>query len=291
MPTPVIVLIAIALAVDLTLLVVVLVLRARGVTIYPRTKFGPALVFDSTDDDGTPIRLLNVNGKFQSVCYVEPERRWDLACIYHQYFAQIVDIQRDLFEAYGAATDAAEKSTASPAAARQALVIGGGGYSFPKWLAANAPDVETTVIEIDPKVTSIAKKRFFLDEALERFSGHMSLVTGDGWGYLRGSGDRFDIIVNDAFGGKRPLGPLRTDEGAAAVAAHLTERGIYLANVISPLEGPDAQVLDESIQACKSAFEHVYLIPECPEEPTTTGDNVLVASNVRLAIAGEYALA
>jgi spermidine synthase len=69
MPTPVIVLIAIALAVDLTLLVVVLVLRARGVTIYPRTKFGPALVFDSTDDDGTPIRLLNVNGKFQSVCY------------------------------------------------------------------------------------------------------------------------------------------------------------------------------------------------------------------------------
>ena len=165
MPTALIVLIAIAITVDLCLLVVVLVLRARGVIIYPRTKFGPALVFDSTDDDGTPIRLLNVNGKFQSVCYVEPARRWDLACIYHQYFAQIVDIQRDLFDA---AKDAAEKSTPSPAAARQALVIGGGGYSFPKWLAANVADVSTTVVEIDPKVTKIARERFFLDEALER---------------------------------------------------------------------------------------------------------------------------
>ena len=290
MPTALIVLIAIALTVDLCLLVVVLVLRARGVIIYPRTKFGPALVFDSTDDDGTPIRLLNVNGKFQSVCYVEPARRWDLACIYHQYFAQIVDIQRDLFEAGGTPEDAAEKSTPSTAAARQALVIGGGGYSFPKWLAANAADVSTTVVEIDPKVTKIARERFFLDEALERFGGRLDLVCDDGWGFLASSEKRFDVIVNDAFGGKRPLGPLKTDEGAAAVAAHLTERGVYLANVISPLEGPDTQVLDESVAACKSAFTHVYLIPECPEEPTTTGDNVLVASNAKLDIAAEYAL-
>ena len=60
--------------------------------------------------------------------------------------------------------------------------------------------------------------------------------------------------------------------------------------MISPLEGPDTQVLDESVAACKSAFAHVYLIPECPEEPTTTGDNVLVASNAKLDIAAEYAL-
>jgi spermidine synthase len=47
-------------------------------------------------------------------------------------------------------------------------------------------------------------------------------------------------------------------------------------------------VLRESVDACKGAFEHVYLIPEAPEDASVTGDNVLVASNARLAIAAEY---
>ena len=65
LPTPVIVLIAIAVTIDLVCLVSLFVLRRRGVYIKLRTKFGPAIVFDSQDDDGVPIRLLNVGGKFQ----------------------------------------------------------------------------------------------------------------------------------------------------------------------------------------------------------------------------------
>ena len=38
-------------------------LRRRGVEMR-RTKFGLTLVFDSADADGTPVRLLNVNGTF-----------------------------------------------------------------------------------------------------------------------------------------------------------------------------------------------------------------------------------
>lgn len=40
-------------------------LALRGITYVPKTMFGKALIFDSQDADGTPIRLLNVNNAFQ----------------------------------------------------------------------------------------------------------------------------------------------------------------------------------------------------------------------------------
>lgn len=275
LPTPIVALIAIAVAVDLVCLVCLLVLRRRGVYIKLRTKFGPAIVFDSQDDDGVPIRLLNVGGKFQSVSYVQDSLRYRLVCVYHRYFAQIVDI--------AGLKDGREG---------RALVIGGGGYSFPKWLVSSCPRLSTTVVEIDPAITDIARRFFFLDDLEREFrtreDGRLDLVCDDGWGYLTRSGERFDLIVNDAFGGKRPLGPLKTEDGARQVRDHLAEGGVYLANVISPLEGKGTDVLTDSLDACKATFEHVYLIPEAPESPRLTGDNVLVASNARLKIQARY---
>lgn len=45
--------------------------------------------------------------------------------------------------------------------AKNFLMIGGGGYSFPKYLLANYPDATIDVVEIDPKMTEIAKEYFF----------------------------------------------------------------------------------------------------------------------------------
>ncbi|MGN0075878.1 MAG: spermidine synthase [Parafannyhessea sp.] len=274
-PAPLRVAIIVCIVIDVVFVVFMVVLRRRGVYVKPHTMFGPALVFDSQDDDGVPIRLLNVNGKYQSVSYVQDSLKYRLVCVYHRYFAQIVDI---------AGLQGGREG--------RALVIGGGGYSFPKWLVSECPNLATTVVEIDPKITQIAKDRFFLGDLMRDYrteeTGRLSLVTDDGWGYLQHSDQRFDLIVNDAFGGRKPLGPLKTDEGARAVRDHLTERGVYLANVIAPLQGRGREVLDESLAACRDAFEHVYLIPEAPERPELTGDNVLVASRDALKIQRQY---
>lgn len=274
-PAPLRVAIIVCIVIDVVFVVFMVVLRKRGVYVKPHTMFGPALVFDSQDDDGVPIRLLNVNGKYQSVSYVQDSLKYRLVCVYHRYFAQIVDI---------AGLQGGREG--------RALVIGGGGYSFPKWLVSECPNLRTTVVEIDPKITQIARDHFFLNDLIRDYktesTGRLDLVTDDGWGYLQHSDQRFDLIVNDAFGGRKPLGPLKTDEGARAVRDHLTEKGVYLANVIAPLQGRGREVLDESLAACRDAFEHVYLIPEAPESPELTGDNVLVASRYALKIQRQY---
>ena len=277
LPHAVTVVVVALVAINVVCVALLLLLRRRGVHVVPRTMFGPALVFDSEDDEGTPIRLLNVNGKFQSVSYTSDELKYRLVCVYHRYFEQVVDIA-------GLA--------GGQGRAERALVIGGGGYSFPKWLVSSCPNLRTTVVEIDPKVTELARRFFFLDDLIEDYDaergGRLELVCGDGWEYLRQSDGRYGLIVNDAFGGKRPLGPLGTEEGARVVGERLAEGGVYLANVIAPLEGRGSDALRGPVEACKDVFEHVYLIPEAPESPQLTGDNVLVASHSRLAIAREY---
>ena len=65
-------------------------LRKRNVEMR-RTKFGLTLVFDAENADGTPVRLLNVNGTFQSGCYVPEDLRFQLACEYHREMARVIE--------------------------------------------------------------------------------------------------------------------------------------------------------------------------------------------------------
>ena len=244
-------------------------LRRRGVELR-RTRFGVTLVFDAANEDGTPVRLLNVNGTFQSGCYVPEGLRFELACEYHRVMAGVIE---GLVAARGA-------TSARPL---RVMVMGGGGYSLPKYLAAYVPEARVDVVEIDPAITELARERFFLDECLERTGaerdGRLRLVCGDAWAELRGSEEPFDVIVNDAFSGNRPLGPLTSEEGARTVREHLAEGGVYLANVRCACEGRRARALREVEAAFGTEFAHVGYVPEWDDEPGKPSNNVLVATD------------
>lgn len=244
-------------------------LRKRNV-VMRRTRFGITLVFDAENLDGTPVRLLNVNGTFQSGCYVPSELRFELACEYHREMARVIE---GLVRARGCT---AERPL-------RVLVMGGGGYSLPKYLATYVPAARTDVVEIDPAITALAREFFFLDECLEKTGakrdGRLRLVNDDAWAFVRGAAEPYDVIVNDAFSGNRPLGPLATDEGARVVREHLAAGGVYLANVRCAREGRRARVLREVEAAFGREFAHVGYVPEWPDDPKKPGNNALVATD------------
>lgn len=254
------------------------VLAWRGVWFTWRTRFGAAMVFDSADADGTTVRLLNVNGTFQSVCYVDDDLLWDPVCEYHRSWAHVVHAAWPL----RAAKHATETGQV-PRPPRRALVMGGGGYSFPKWLVAYRPDFACATVEIDPRITAIAQERLFLDKLVADFdtkrTGRLELVCADAWDYLLSCEEKFDLIVNDAFGGNRPLGKMDTHEGAAQIRRHLHEDGVYIGNVRTPLVGRRAEVLNRTKEAFAQEFQHVWILPERPEDPRRPGNNALVACN------------
>lgn len=244
-------------------------LRRRGVDM-TRTRFGLTLVFDSEDADGTPVRLLNVNGTFQSVSYVPEELHFELACVYHRKMAQVIEA---LAAAHGAGRERPLR----------VLVMGGGGYSLPKYLAAYVPAARTDVVEVDPAITRLARERFFLDECLERTGaegdGRIRLVNDDAWGFLRAATEPYDVIVNDAFSGRRPLGPLETSEGARVIRERLAPDGVYLANVRCACEGRGARPLREVEEAFGREFSRVAYAPEWEDEPRKAGNNAFMATS------------
>ena len=235
-------------------------LSLRGIEARRRGLFGMTLVFETTDEDGTPVRLLNVDGVYQSACYLTEELWSELVCVYHRLMVERID-------ALGRA--------------KSVLVIGGGGYSLPTYLITHTRRMRVCVIEIDPQMTELARKRFFLERACAAADGRLELVCADGWAWLQESDRRFDVIVNDAFVAGRPLAQMSTEEGARLVARHLSEGGLYLANVRTPLEGPRAAGLRRAEEAFHGAFEQVEVVPETPEEPRRLANNVLVATAPR----------
>ena len=238
----------------------------RGITVR-RTRFGLALLFDTTDADGTAVRMLNVGGAFQSVSYVEAALSCELACEYQREQARIVSELPRL---------------------RHAVVIGGGGFSFPKWLVAHLTPVRVTTVEIDPAIIELARASFGVAAVEAHFapSGRFEIVCEDGWEWLRTQGERVDLLVNEAFSGKHPLGPLACTEGAKLIREHLSEGGAYLATLRFPLEGRRSAALYETLDTFAQEFAHVWLVPEFAAEPKRPGCNTLVCSNLDLAAAG-----
>ena len=240
-----------------------LILRARGVFV-TRTKFGLTMIFDSEDADGTPIRLLNVNGTFQSVSYIAPKLRFELCVHYHRLMAEI--IQR-----------------AAPQG--HIMVMGGGGFSLPKHLATHMSGGIIDAIEIDPKIVSLAREHFFLDEALAVASSELRIIEDDAWKVLQNAdAGSIDVLVNEVFAGRKSLGPLGTMAGAQVVKEKLASGGVYLADVRCPLEGRGADVLSQVIDAFADEFSHIAYIPEYPEAPKTAGNNVFIATNVSVSL-------
>lgn len=263
-------------------------LREAGIYVIPRTKFGMALVFSVEGDDGEPVRVLNVGGMYQSATFLD-DRYTELVFEYDRLFDRMFD-------------------AGIPVA--RVLMIGGGGYAYPKHFIATNPDARLDVVEIDPKITQIAQRYFFLDRLIEEYgteeTGRLGLVTADGRAYLDdlaaalgagpggdavargrasygdGFGGRYDVVINDSFRGKSPAPALATAEAARSAHACLNPGGMYLANVVSAVEGDGAAFLRAVVATFGSVFKNVYVVP-CGKDELADRDN-----NVVIATDGEY---
>ena len=240
-----------------------LILRARGIFV-TRTKFGLTMIFDSEDADDTPIRLLNVNGTFQSVSYIAPDLRFELCVHYHRMMAQVIQ---------------------QIAPQGHVVVMGGGGFSLPKFLATHMKGAVIDAIEIDPKIVLLAREHFFLDEALSAASSELHVIEDDAWKVLQDSdASSIDVLVNEVFAGRKSLGPLGTTAGAQTVKEKLAFGGVYLADVRCPLEGRGSALLSQVTGAFAHEFAHVAYVPEWPDTPKIPGNNLLIATDADITL-------
>ena len=104
---------------------------------------------------------------------------------------------------------------------KNTLMIGGAGYSYPKYYISNYLDKTIDVVEIDEDITKIAKKFFYLDKLIEDYdlntTHRLGLITEDGRTDLKKNTKKYDAILNDAFAGESPAATLTTIEAAQKI--------------------------------------------------------------------------
>ncbi len=110
---------------------------------------------------------------------------------------------------------------------REALLIGLGGGSIPKWIHEHL-STRLTCVELHPQVVSVARSMFFLPEDDER----LSVVVGDGAAHVwHMPEESVDLIMMDAYSATGIAPPLATTDFFAACRDRLGEDGVLAVNL------------------------------------------------------------
>jgi len=136
----------------------------------------------------------------------------------------------------------------------RALFVGGGGYTFPRYMEAMYPDSDIHVIEIDPGVTQIAHTLLGLDQ-----DTRIVTYNQDARIFMKKDpAERYDLVLGDAFNDFSVPYHLTTKEFNDRVRAWLQDDGLYVVNII---DGPRGDFLRAYVHTLQQTFGYVYLVP------------------------------
>lgn len=200
------------------------------------TAYGRLLVYQGFDPHaGRTIRLMTTGpARCQSAVY--PDAPDVLVLPYTRFFALALSLAQE---------------------PKRILVLGGGGYSFPRHVLATLPRAEVTVVELDPGVTRIARKHFGLVD-----DPRLTIVHEDARTFVNRPGSPYDLIFVDVFGTDYlPPFHLVTREAAERLGALLAPGGAVVVNAIGAPDGPGGRFLRSLAATFADVFADTAVYP------------------------------
>ena len=148
------------------------------------TKYGVINVKD-TIYCGEKVRTMYMGGAGESSTFLDPGRKYELVSKYTALFDKAFDINP---------------------AIQTVLMIGGGGFSYPKHVISQRPDVFMDVVEINRKCLELSLRYFFLKDLIEEYdlinTKRLAFIIGDGREFISNVGNgSYELVINDAFMG------------------------------------------------------------------------------------------
>lgn len=159
-----------------------------------------------------------------------------------------------------------------------ALHIGGGGFTLPRYLAATRPGSRNLILELDPSIVEISERELGLVQSAE-----LRVEVGDArLGLAQQPDDLYDLVIGDAFGGLAVPWHLTTRELVEEVERTLRPQGVYAVNLI---DFPPLGFARAEAATLLTVFDHVSLIgPRERLEGRAGGNFVFLASDAPLPL-------
>jgi spermidine synthase len=163
------------------------------------------------------------------------------------------------------------------------LFIGGGGYTFPRYIEARYPKADIDVVEIDPEITRVS-----LDYLGVKKDTKIRTFNTDGRWFIMNHRDKekYDFIFLDAFNDLSVPYHLTTREFSLQLKTFLKPDGLLLVNVIDSFD--KGTFLRSYTRTLQEVFEKdkVHLITLAPSDAFIGVTNsVVVASPQTLDLA------
>jgi spermidine synthase len=156
-----------------------------------------------------------------------------------------------------------------------AFFIGGGGYTFPRYMETTLPESDIVVAEIDPEVTEVAYQLLGLERDTRIETYNMDARNYLSW---EAEPDSFDIVFGDAFNDFSVPYHLTTLEFDRMVDEVLREDGLYMVNIVDG--GPYGHFFRAFVGTLQRVFPHIVVIPSSPSwEDNVRTTFVLLASH------------
>ncbi len=188
--------------------------------LHPRIRFKSAdrhIVIKDTIENGRAVRLLLYDNVRESGMYLDAYGDRDPLFRYMRTLKIIIDHHKNL---------------------DNLLLIGGGGFVFPRIFLCDHPERKVTVVELDPGYVELARKYFFLDLSDPR----INVVIDDGQRFINEKAhenisqayqQKYDLIVYDAYVGDNPALGILSESCMRNVRKLLSPNGIYALNMIN----------------------------------------------------------
>jgi spermidine synthase len=196
------------------------------------TQYNRVWIYNAVDQaTGKPIKFMRINNESSSAMFLDSE---EPVFDYMKYYR--------LAEHYCPGF-------------KNALLLGGAAYSYPKYFLQRYPESNIDVVEIDPELTALAREHFRLND-----DSRMRIIHEDARTYLNNSGEKYEVIFGDTFKSLYTLPwHLTTLEAAEKAYNMLEDKGCVVLNIISSLQGRSSYFLQAEIATYRQVFPYVYV--------------------------------
>ncbi|HME43391.1 MAG TPA: fused MFS/spermidine synthase [Syntrophorhabdales bacterium] len=142
----------------------------------------------------------------------------------------------------------------------KSLSIGGGGYTFPRYMEITYPKAHIDVVEIDPTITKVVYDQLGLPRTTR-----ITTYNTDGRWYVMNCTEKYDVIFTDAFNDLSIPYHLTTREFVTQLKSVMTPDGILISNIIDNFQR--GAFLPSYMKTLQGVFgeKNVYLLSVSPD--------------------------
>ena len=205
------------------------------------------------------VRLLLVDEVRESATYMEEGRHYDLVFKYTQDFAIALHRKPEI---------------------KNTLLLGGAGFSFPKYYIHFFPEKHIDVVEFKPEMYQLAMQYFYLDELYRDYNltedRRMEVFIEDANDYLQQTDRTYDLIINDCYISNRMDDELLRDRQVKSIKRRLNPGGIYVINLITAIRGPASMPGILEYEILKNHFKNTDMFACKPDMGALEKQNLIL---------------